>query len=84
MLLTFLARVHFHRHFHRVGALLLCTYIILHVVQLACPHMECAHGLLLLPQVVGLDFAAEMLGDASSREQRNRIPGLEAYSTPME
>ncbi|KAG1677019.1 hypothetical protein FOA52_001188 [Chlamydomonas sp. UWO 241] len=35
-------------------------------------------------QVVGLDFAAEMLADASGRQGRGHVPGLEAYRTPME
>ena len=35
------------------------------------------------PQVVGLDFAADMLSDAESRQRQQGLPGLERYSTPM-
>ena len=35
------------------------------------------------PQVVGLDFAADMLSDAESRQRQQGLPGLERFATPM-
>ena len=34
-------------------------------------------------QVVGLDFAADMLSDADSRQRKQSLPGFERYATPM-
>ncbi|GAX73133.1 hypothetical protein CEUSTIGMA_g586.t1 [Chlamydomonas eustigma] len=35
-------------------------------------------------QVIGLDFAADMLGYAEARQKEQSLPGLEMYTTPMQ
>jgi hypothetical protein len=47
------------------------------------PYTTCACAYACAWQVVGLDFAQDMLLDAEAREQRQRLPILRDYTTPM-